>query len=133
MNLLSNERNDIYKTKNLLIDIQPNIKRKLIVTDNYSIGNIKSNRINITNNGNDKTHYKILMSPTNELEENIRIALNDSLMRNLTSLKKENNSYIIYDSDIDAKYTHIYHLKIWLIDNKYENKKFNYKLKVIED
>ena len=130
MSLVANERSTIYKTDNFLVDIQPNIKRKLDVITNLNIKGIRFNRINITNNGND-SYYKIVMSPIGEYD--IKVGINDTLIRDLSSLKMEDGYYVIYEGKLSSSYTAIFNIKLWLVNDNDKDKMFNFKLKVIEE
>lgn len=133
MNLLSNERNDIYKTNNLLVNIEPNIKGKIDNISNFNVINNNSNHLVISNNSSNKVSYKILLSPVDDKKDSLKVSLNDTLIRDLSNLKIYEDNYIIFENELDSHYTDIFELKIWLKDDKYKDFKFDYRLKVVED
>ena len=124
--------NDVVsKTSNFVIDIDPNINRKLDVITDGNIKNIKSNLVKITNNGKENSHFKILMGPV--VDENIKIAINDNLTRDSSKLKIENNKYVLYEAKLSVGYTSLNDIKLWLTDNSNKDKIYNFNLEVVEE
>ena len=129
--VINKNDNVVLKTSNLLIDIQPNINRKLDVNNDLKINKIKSNAIKITNNGSN-TNYKIVMNNVVDDDNDIKVAINNNMIRDLSKVKKESNSYIIYEGKIASGYTDILNIRLWLTNDKNKNIKYNFVLSVIE-
>ena len=128
--VINKKDNVVINTNNLLIDLNPNINNKLDVIKDNKINKLKKYNIKITNNGSN-TKYKIVLNNVIENDDNIKIAVNNDLIRNISKLKKEDNSYILYEGEISSGYTAIYNIRIWLTDET-NNNDYNFKLNVIE-
>lgn len=121
----------VYNDNNLTIQISPRIKRTLnVLTDSEGL-NSKNNVINITNNGEENRRYKIILTPISDNEEDIRVAIDNSLIRSLSNFDKEDDSYILLVNELEPGFTRIHSVKVWQ-DKKVENKKIkvNFKLEV---
>ena len=94
--VINKKDNVVINTNNLLIDLNPNINNNLDVIKDNKINKLKKYNIKITNNGSN-TKYKIVLNNVIENDDNIKIAVNNDLIRNISKLKKEDNSYILYD------------------------------------
>ena len=129
-NFVINEKRLVIEKDNLIVDIEPNIKRKLDYIDNYDLTNVKKNRVCVTNNNEEETKYQVLIGPINNKEEDIMINLNDYLNRKLSNLEKKDNYYIAYEGKLDYQYSAILDIKLFTKTN--EDIKVNFKLKVIK-
>lgn len=129
--VINKNDNVVLKTSNLLIDIQPNINRKLEVNNSLNINKIKSNVIKITNNGS-STNYKIVMGNIIDDDNDIKVAINSTMIRDLSKIKKEDSNYVIYEGKISSGYTDIINIRLWLTNDKYKNNNYNFVLNVIE-
>ena len=122
--------NSSYQIGSFIIDSEKKIKTTLKkLSDNEGL-KTKNYKVNVTNNG-DKKEYKILLSPIIENDSDIRLAINNNVVRNLSSFDKEDNSYVIYTSPLSTSYTSINNIKIWQKqDSTLNNLKVNFEIKV---
>ena len=68
-------------------------------------------KIMLTNNG-EETTYKIKIC-SKENTNNIRIAINDQIIKDLDTFFKENNCYKIIENVLPATTYHYYEIKVW--------------------
>ena len=129
-NYIKNSIRNIYEEKNFMIDLEPKIDKYLEVLDDTDGINIKTNHVYVTNNGETR-NYQIRLESVNENENDIRINLDDYLIRSLSKFKKDNDEYILYEGTLKKGISALHKIGMWQ-SNK-ENKdsiKVNFKLKV---
>ena len=129
-NFVINEKRLVIERDGLITDINPNIRRKLDVVDNYDLKNVKRNRVVVTNNSGDVAKYQVILMPINKNEEDIMINFNDYVDRTLNRFEKKDNYYILYEGSLEYQYSSILDIKVYTKENKKIN--VNFKLKVIK-
>src|SRR5574344_1650526 len=96
---------------NLMVEINPNIKRTIYPLSDFEGLKTNKNIFNITNMGSD-TNYKVYLYPIIENDEQIRIDINDLSIKYLSDLQKEDNAYIIKEDALPNGYTAINFLRL---------------------
>ena len=125
-----NVRN-VYIDNNMMIDIQPRINKTLDKLSDIDSFKINGNLINITNNSNKTKTYQIILSPINNNESDIKISIDDYIIRYLNKKKKKDNNYIIYELSLEPTYTSVHIIKVFQSNNSnIDNIKANFKLSV---
>ena len=135
LNYLHKNVQTVYIDKGFMVQINPKIKKDLeSLTDSEGL-NSKYNTINITNNNNEMKKYQLILTPLNNDEENIRVLLDNSLLRVLSKFRKEDDHYILGEYSLEKSNTIIHTIRMWK-DKKDENKKinvnFNLSVKVLD-
>lgn len=131
MKVIQNNIHNTYKEDNVMIEIEPKINRQLDKLTDIEGLNSKYNVINITNNDNVIKKYQILLSPINDNENDIRIYLDNYLIRDLSYYKKEDNSYILYESELKPDFSILHQVRVWQAKNSDKDKiNVNFKLSV---
>ena len=125
-----NEKRLVIEKDGLVIDINPNIRRKLDIINNYDLKNVKKNRVIVTNNSKDKNiiKYQIILKSINNNEDDIMVNFNDIVDKKLKNFEKKDNYYILYESDLDYQYSGILDIKLYTKEDKKIN--VNFKLDV---
>ena len=119
---------DTYEVDRFIVSGDKKIKTKLNKLSDQDGIKSKEYTINITNNGI-KRDYKILLSPIVENDEEIRVAFNNNIIRNLSSFDKEDNSYIIYEYYLPSSYSSLNTIRMWQKqDSKLNNIKTDFKI-----
>lgn len=120
----------IFINKNVVINIEPKINKKL--TKLSDIDGIKdtANKIILTNNGTNK-RYQILLKPY-IVNKNIKVSINGRIMR-LSDFVSNTYGYILYEDSLLSGYSAIFEIKMWLdqygeLDEYYTNFKLNVKI-----
>ena len=124
-----------YSDKGFTIQINPKIKNNLESLSDIEGLNLKSNVINITNNNTEDKTYQVILTPINDDEKDIRLAIDNYLLRNLDNFDKIDNSYLIIEYKLPSGMTNSHTIRMWQ-DKKVENKKinvdFNLEIKIID-
>lgn len=119
----------VYADGGLMIQINTKINKDLEdLSDAEGLGS-KYNMINVTNNNNITKKYQIILTPINKDENDIRIALDDVLIRNLSKFEKQDNSYVVGEYSLLPNQTRMHSIRMW-IDKNSQNKKINVNFKV---
>ena len=119
----------VYADGGLMIQINTKINKDLEdLSDAEGLGS-KYNMINVTNNNNITKKYQIVLTPINKDENDIRMALDDVLIRNLSKFEKQDNSYVVGEYSLLPNQTRMHSIRMW-IDKNSQNKKINVNFKV---
>ena len=119
----------VYADGGLMIQINTKINKDLEdLSDAEGLGS-KYNMINVTNNNNITKKYQIILTPINKDENDIRMALDDVLIRNLSKFEKQDNSYVVGEYSLLPNQTRMHSIRMW-IDKNSQNKKINVNFKV---
>lgn len=114
---------------NLIIEYNPKIKTDLLPLKDIDGLGTKGYKVNVTNLNSTNVEYEILLGNINSNEENIRLSFDDMLIRNLNKFTKEDNNYVIYKAIVDAGYTDIHYIKMWLLPGE-DKLPVNFKINV---
>ena len=110
--LLSNNK-DTYVIKDVVVDIDSLIDKKLEkVTDIEGI-NLESNDIMLTNNSNVNKDYQVLLCGNDNYKEDIRISLNKSLVKSLNKFNYNNSCFEILNSSLEPYSSNELKFSIW--------------------
>lgn len=118
-----------YNEKNFMIEIEPKINKELEILSDIEGLKDKYNIINITNNNSDTKKYQILLSPINDDDSDIRVSVDNYLIRSLNNFEKDNNSYILYENNLEANKSRLHQIRLWQSKNN-PNKKINVNFKL---
>lgn len=119
----------VYADGGLMIQINTKINKDLEdLSDAEGLGS-KYNMINVTNNNSITKKYQIILTPINKDENDIRMALDDVLIRNLSKFEKQDNSYVVGEYSLLPNQTRMHSIRMW-IDKNSQNKKINVNFKV---
>lgn len=117
-----------YTTNGLIVDLQDTIKKDLNkITDVESLKE-QGNIVGVTNN-NDTSNYRLLLC--GRQSPKIRLNINNTSIKNLSSFSYENGCYIIIDKEIIKQSTDTYELKLFIPKSVSMTDYYaNYKIKV---
>lgn len=128
--LLSNNR-DTYVLKDVVIDIDSNIDKKLEKVSDIEGINLDSNTIMLTNNSNIKKSYQVLLCGNDSNKENIRISINKTLVKSLNKFNYNNSCFEILNSSLEPYSSNELKFSIWnKKSSNIENIYVKYTLKV---
>ncbi|MBR1416619.1 MAG: hypothetical protein IJ572_02240 [Bacilli bacterium] len=119
-----------YQDNGFIIDINPKINKKL--DKQLDIDGIYSpfNIINLTNNGK-KRKYQIVLTPINNSDANIRVSVNNVLIRYLNNFDKVDDGYLLYENYLNEHYSISHQIRVWQsINSVVDNITVNFNLKV---
>ena len=121
---------EVYKDNDVLIELNPKVNKKLDKLSDIEGMSSSFYKINLTNNGKRKK-YQIYISPLNDNDDNIRISLDNYIIRYLSSFEKVDDKYFIYEADIKSDYSLLHKIRIWQdkLSDK-DNLKVNLKISV---
>lgn len=133
-NILQNQIKTVYQTDNLIVEINPNIKRNLNKLTDINGLNTPANIINITNSSSKLVNYKILLTGLTPDDSYLRLSINDTFIRSLSNFVKEDNSYILGEFAIPSNYSAFYNIRLWLnySSSPYETNQYKFKLTIQE-
>ena len=118
-----------YQEDNFMIDIDPKINKKLDKLDDANGLYSDFNIVNITNNDQKIRKYQIILSPLSNNEEDIRVSIDNSLIRNLSNFDKNNNNYILGEFELEPSYSNVHQIRMWQ-DIKSKLDKINVDFKI---
>ena len=113
MNLINNNIRKTYEDSGIIVDIEPKIAKRLEKLNDVNGLDIAKNRVNITNNSDTNKKYEILLTPLNNNEKDIRLSLNNLLIRNLDKFEKEDNNYVLFKGELKSGYSAIFQVGMW--------------------
>lgn len=132
LKILQNNVYNVYKEDNFMIELEPKINKTLDKLSDIDGLNSKFNKVNITNNNVDTRKYKILITPLNNDASDIRLSVDNYLIRNLSSFDKQNDSYIIYESSLEPQKSILHQIRVWQSKkSQKDNINVNFKIYVI--
>lgn len=124
-----NNFNTVYTANNLIIDLQPNIKKSLNKISDYESLTMRGNIVNVTNNG-EYSKYKMLVC--GKKSKDLRLNISNNNIKNLNDYVYENGCYTILEEDIDSNRMNTYELKLFLAkSSKVSDIIVNYKIKIV--
>ena len=124
MNYIATNIQKVYVDNGFMIQINPKISKELDIISDVEGLNTKTSSVNITNNNTTEKKYQLVLTPLNDNENDIRIALDNVFVRSLSKFKKEDNSYILTEYILPPQQTKIHNVKMWQ-DKKVQDKKIN--------
>lgn len=130
LNIMQNKLNKVFQTSNLIVDLNPNIDRKIEKLTDIDGINSQINKINITNTAKETINYEIILTPVNKDENYIRLDVDDLLIRTLNNFNKEDNNYILGNYSLPSGFTAIHQIKLWLDYSSSPYQSHNYKFKL---
>ena len=136
LKIINNDIRNVYVDNSMMIDIQPKIYKTLEKISDEKSFELKGNTINVTNNSTTTKKYQILLSPINNNDNDIRLSIDDYIIRYLNKYDKVDDNYLLYELSLDAGYTSINTIKVWLSNSSsLNNINVNFKLmvKVIDE
>lgn len=110
---ISNNFSKTIAQDNLIIEYPPHIKTTLAPLSDSAGLKSKAYKVNVTNLSDYKVKYAIILSPMINNANNIRVSLDDLLIRNLNNFSEEDNTYVIYTTMVDPGYTDMHFLRFW--------------------
>ena len=119
----------VYNENGFAIQINPKINKTLDILSDLDGLDTTSNNVNITNNNSEKRKYQLILTPINGEEEDIRVLLDNSLLRSLSKFDKIENAYIIAEVEIYPGLTNSHSVRMWQ-DIQSQNKKINVDFKL---
>lgn len=127
------------KTKDGLVLVLDDSKQSKLEAKSDGEGvNDEGTYYTITNNNSSTKEYKIIIIPTTQDEKilsNIKVAIDDIYVYDLTSLDKSNNGYILRNYSLKPGYTKNHNIKIWYKKDTKESEikqiKFKYDIETV--
>lgn len=120
-----------YQEDNFMIDIDPKINKKLDRLDDANGLYSDYNIVNITNNDQKTRKYRIILSSLSDNEDDIRVSIDNSLIRNLSNFDKKNNDYILGEFELESGFSNVHKIRMWQdIKSKLNKIKVDFKITV---
>lgn len=134
INLINNSVRSVYSENGLVIDMEPKINRRLDKLSDVDGLTSTTNKINVTNNDSVNKRYQILLSPINDYEKDIRVSVNNMLIRYLANFEKDGNDYILMEDEVTPGHSVLNQVGMWQSIHSEEGKlgvDFKLKVKII--
>ena len=129
-NYITNSIRSVYEDNKFMIDIEPKIDKNLEIVDDKDGVNLQTNHVNVTNNG-DKRAYAIRLEPLVDYDSDVRVNLDNRLVRDLSKFKKDDHGYIIYEGVLNKGISSLHKVGMWQnINSQKDSIKVNFKIKV---
>jgi len=129
-NYISNSIRSVYVEKDFMIDVEPRVNKVLDKVSDSVGKTLDTNHVYVTNNGQTRS-YQIRIEPINSDDEDIRVNLDNRLIRSLSKFKKDGNSYILYEGVLNKGISFLHKVGFWQnSESKKDNLKIDFKIKV---